>query len=245
MSVGTTNFDRELDPKCDYHSRGFTTFITDPALIHQGITVFNDLLLGIQPKIESYKISDVQHGETRLSWGPWHHHQHILNLIKNAMSNIDIYQQDLQDKNIVAALASKAAEGIKVRILMSGYPFSQEHGNKNLANLRQLQEVNAQVLLTSEKKLGKFFDKPLHIHAKVLMCDAGTPSEAMYLGSANFYPDVLDPSKKNLNLGIITKDSKFIQPVNEFFSADWTDHENFPQASLEYWVNKINVKKIS
>ena len=131
-----------------------------------------------------------------------------------------IYQQDLTDERIVGALCERAKQGVFVQILMSEYPFGKEHPNKNVSSLQKLVQNGAQVRLTSGKVTKK--GMPLHIHAKILLVDGSL----MYLGSANFYPSVLDPLGGDLNVGIVTRSQKYILPVIQTFKEDWFEHED-------------------
>ena len=59
-----------------------------------------------------------------------------------------------------------------------------------------------------------------------MMIDCDTDDQIMYLGSANFYPPVLDPKANNLNVGIITRAEKYIAVPHVTFGYDWDAHES-------------------
>jgi hypothetical protein len=235
LLLGTTNLD-DADLKHDYRSRDFLIFTNDPSLIQETRYFFNTLFSGEMPSLPLYSVNALKKGETRLSWGPLYHKQYLLDLIQGAKFSIDIYQQDLQDPSIREALISRA-KTIKIRILMSVYPFGEKNGNKNIPFLKELEKHGCQIYLVGA--IAPEGKAPLHIHAKVLIRDVGQPSQAMYLGSANFYPAILEEKEKNLNVGIITTDDIFITPVAHTFKEDWDAHAPYPEAQLKNWIEKL------
>lgn len=57
----------------------------------------------------------------------------FLKLINSSIRTIDFYQQSCQDDSIVRALAGAARDGVKVRCVMTPYPFSKKE-DKNISN---------------------------------------------------------------------------------------------------------------
>lgn len=219
--IGTTNYDGHYD---DFYPRDFTAIVTSPKLLEEITNVLSLVEKGESIKWPDYKSTDLQKDETRLSWGPIQHLDHFRQMIADAKKGIAIYQQDIQDLNIRKALAEALDRGVKVRILMGYYPFGKGNPNKSLEAQSELVSKGADVRLTG-KKIYKD-GLPLHVHGKALIVDGGTESQLMYLGSANFYPPILDPKQKNLNLGILTTSSKYIKPVLETFEEDWDFHKD-------------------
>lgn len=208
--ISTTNYADSV--RNNRIKRDFTLFIRDKKLIVELRDALNGLIKGkkINPNY-TYNVRDLQAEETKLSWGPFQHKNHIIELIETAKNEILIYQQDMQDIDVVNILLQRLKHNVKVKIIMSEYPFGKDKGNKNINNLELLIKHGAQVMLTGSE--GSILD----IHAKILISDG----ESMYLGSANFYPNVLNSSGNNLNLGVITKKKSFIKPVKYRFAADW------------------------
>ena len=226
--ISTTNYDGVYD---DSTARDFTAVIRDPSLLKELHIIWKQIQKNIPVNWSqyAYSVDDLKENETRLSWGPAHHKSHLLEIIQKAEHDISIYQQDLQDESITNALLDKLSKNVKVRILMSHYPFSSQHPNKSLPNLIKLAQAGAQIRLTGKKILND--GQPLHIHAKVLLIDKNKNS-ILYLGSANFFPPILDPNEKNLNLGIITRNLEDISFIKQYFQQDWENH-----ASEELRVN--------
>ena len=217
--VSTTNYTDALQEYKKKEHRDFAAIIKEPEIIQELKTTLEKVFRGEEIQCLAYHISDIQPDQTRLSW-TCQTLEHLLQMIQMATHEIIIYQQDLTDERIVGALCEKAKQGIIVQILMSEYPFGKEHPNKNTSSLQRLVQNGAQVRLTGGKMTKK--GMPLHIHAKILLVDGSL----MYLGSANFYPSVLDPLGGDLNVGIVTRSQKYILPVIQTFKEDWLEHED-------------------
>ncbi len=56
----------------------------------------------------------------------------------------------------------------------------------------------------------------------------------MYVGSANFYLDIMNPEKNNLNVGIITNQQHAISYVGSFFAKDWDLHQAYELHQVGY-----------
>lgn len=232
--IGTTNFDGE---KPGFITRDFCVFIRNPIILNELKTTLEKVEQGSPIEWPLYKVIDLRSEEIRLTWGPQQHREHLIQLIQVAKS-IDIYQQDLQDPFIFEALKKwlkdhKKDKGFKLRILMSEYPFEdatpiegKKRENKSLQHLKALVNEGSQVRLTGRKQV--INDLPLHIHAKTMLItlnEENSNNRILYLGSANFYGPVLDPEGKNLNVGIVTRISHFIDAVQKTFEVDWALHE--------------------
>lgn len=139
----------------------------------------------------------------------------------------------MQDEEITRLLQEAIKRGVNVTILMSEFPFNAKHGNKSWDS--QLKIVNTksenrqhigQVRLTGQViTAGELEGSRLHIHAKVMIIDGDDPKKViMYLGSANFYQPALD---KDRNVGVITRNMEYINPVRGQFLKDWHAHEQW------------------
>lgn len=227
--IGTTNFDKDFEED-SLITRDFSLIFTQPKIIKELKSVFENDIHHKQSTFKDFKVKDIKLGETRLTWGPNHHRQHLEQLINNASESIEIYQQALQDEALTDLLVDAIKRGVKVSILMSQFPFGEKHGNKSEQDQLKIIEASAnnpenksEVRLTGQQiEEGPLKGKKLHIHAKVMIIDGGNPQKAiMYLGSANFYTPALD---KDRNVGVITRDQDYIQPVRHQFLQDWAAH---------------------
>ena len=220
--IGTTNFDVPTDHEGKTIlnegevRRDFCLILDDEKLMKEFDIILHKV---IENETISWPTHSIQEDlkTTLLSWGPTQHKKDIIDLINGAQKSIKIYQQDLQDSDIKDALLKALDKNVQIQILMSKHPFGENKENKSLKNLNELKEKGANVILTGERfKDGHY----VHIHAKVLMID----DTRMYLGSANFYGPTLDPHANELNVGVITQEKKYINPVLKQFDQDWKDH---------------------
>lgn len=128
----------------------------------------------------------------------------ILALIRKARKTLDIYNEEMADEQIVTALAERAAEGLRVRVVMTeGNPHTywSESLQREVDGFDQLARASAQIRL--------FPNDPsaLYIHAKMVLADVRLRSDrpvpdhaAAYLGSENISTASLN---QNRELGVI------------------------------------------
>lgn len=130
---------------------------------------------------------------------------------------------------MASSLIKAAKRGVKVSILMSEFPFGPNKGSKNTQQLQRIKKKggeSVEIRLTVQEIMeGPLYGKKLHIHAKVMIIDGHDTNDFaqafMYLGSTNFYKRALDEHR---NLGVITRDVSYIQPVCNQFWQDWDVH---------------------
>jgi len=189
-NLDTESFDGEGDtPAC----RDFFVPVLHPVLVREALRVFN-------ADIQDHRI--VPHPR-KLIWGPDYQRSTFLKMINSAKKSIHIYQQDIQDKGILEALAGAARAGVDVKIIMMPFPFSKTVDN-NIPNQTLITQAGGKVALNTK----------YYIHAKVMIVD----ERDMYIGSCNFYPESLDRARE---LGIIIQSPKAIHKVLEIFNEDW------------------------
>jgi len=75
----------------------------------------------------------------------------ILVLIESAQKNIDLYQQDIQDKGILRSLKAAIARGVQIRLLMMPYPFDKDKKkDNNISHQNELIQAGGHVGLFTE-----------------------------------------------------------------------------------------------
>lgn len=154
------------------------------------------------------KLKAIESGKaaTMFAWGPNDHKGLLLDMIKNAKKSISILQQDMQDPEVQSALLEKAQKSeVGISICMSKYPFRKPNTNAAEPFLDKLSQTSSKVRVTYVDEDSKEIK---HIHSKVMVIDG----KYMYLGSANFYPDVLDARNNHLNVGVITSEIHYLIP---------------------------------
>jgi cardiolipin synthase len=138
-----------------------------------------------------------------LVWGPHQQSEKLQKFMSEAKESITIYQQSFNDPDMTNFLQSLAERGIKIRLLMTPYPFGG-HEDTNNRFQEQLLKAGGEVKLSVE----------MYIHAKIIIVD----NKKAYIGSCNFWPQSL---KANRELGYITDDVPVIQILRSYFENDW------------------------
>ncbi len=140
--------------------------------------------------------------------GPEGQREKIEKQLLSASRSIHIYAADLNDDSIVWILEKMLKKGVSLHILTTPYFFGFcEESLKTNFFLKKLQKLGAEVLISRNPK----------IHAKITIIDYGTKTQSMYFGSCNLFKSSLDYSRE---LGIITSDVKYIEPVMGTFRQD-------------------------
>ena len=106
-----------------------------------------------------------------------------LALISSARDSIRVYNEEMQDPQVVGALidASRRLGPGKVRLVMSYAPIGSPPQETYAASLAQLAAAGASIVLSQYAGPGLTNTKQLYMHAKVFIVD-GTDA---YLGSTN------------------------------------------------------------
>ena len=172
-------------------SRDFAMLDTEPADVAE---------------IESVFESDWDHSPAALSdpillWSPENSRTRLLSLLNSATSTLDIYAEELTDRDILTALTAATAAGVDVHLLMT------DTGTHDPARPGRaaLVAAGAQVRLQP---------KP-YVHAKVVIADGA----AAFVGSENFTASSLDVNRE---LGLITFDAASIGRLSGTFEQDWS-----------------------
>lgn len=161
--------------------------------------------------IESAFASDWKGSQTNTSpgtdlvWSPGSKAA-LLSLIQGATKTLDIYNEEMADKDIILALALAGSRGVTVRVTMT-YATSWK---------------DAFTSLSSSKVAVRTFaaNAPLYIHAKAVVAD----NAQVFIGSENFSANSMN---KNRELGLITSNPAVIQYVEQVFEHDWQDARSF------------------
>jgi len=200
--IGTGNMNKDaFDGNLVYKGvRDFWFTVTKekyPQELKELQTVFQDDFKGKKTNLK----------DALLVWSPDQGREPFLKLIQSAKKNIFVYQQSLEDKEIVEALVHAARKGIDVRIMMTPFPFTKAE-DENLPSQEKIRQAGGKIGLLTH----------LYVHAKVVVVDVGTPAARALVGSTNFYTPSLD---KNRELGIITSDPAVVNKLTSTFEEDW------------------------
>ncbi|ARU56634.1 phosphatidylserine/phosphatidylglycerophosphate/ cardiolipin synthase-like protein [Oleiphilus messinensis] len=137
-----------------------------------------------------------------------------LDLIAAAQHSLIVYNEEMNDDEIVAALVQAASRGVKIRVLLTGntkmsggqeyYQFSEHYDQLSAANV--------------EIRLFPANPDFMYIHAKVLLADANTDQAIAFMGSENISGNSLN---FNRELGIIVKGEAHTGLFIDTFEKDW------------------------
>lgn len=146
--------------------------------------------------IEKVFAADYQHQTItagdgdNLVWSPTDAQSHLVSLIGSATKTLDVENEEMGSSVIVDALVAAAKRGVVVHVTINvNSAYNDEFDTLTAAGVQVHQYVP---------------DKPLYIHAKVIVADAAATNHRAYVGSINFSTYSLT---KNRELGIITTDS--------------------------------------
>jgi phosphatidylserine/phosphatidylglycerophosphate/cardiolipin synthase-like enzyme len=157
--------------------------LNDPKVVSQVQTIFDaDWDRTPLPEME----------DRGLVVSPENAREQILELFNRAGSSIHILQQGFTDRDILTALKDKAAEGVKVDLLLTDPGVAQS--NMQAAAYMAMNGVHV-----------RYLEKP-YIHAKAVTIDSepdAGKNTTSYVGSQNFSMSALD---RNRELGYIFKD---------------------------------------
>lgn len=139
-----------------------------------------------------------------LTWSPTQSESTIVKIIDGAKYSLAIENEELSDVTIMGALANAASRGVKLSIVMTL--------SKNwVDNFNKLAAAGTRLSIYEP-------DAPLYIHAKVILADAGTANQVLFLGSQNFSFDSLN---KNRELGVTLTAPPILSLVAETLAKDF------------------------
>lgn len=210
--ISTMNFIIKTD-----QMRDMGVFLTNPRMIQEIISVFK---------------SDVENAKNQtaitpplsnpnLVWSPNNSEEKLVQLIRSARKTVDIWIENMGNKNIHSALQDVVERGVKVRVLSSecGMGTPPPNSFKNLKDL-VAKGVTVQVMPFPATR-----DVP-YIHAKTINVDHGV----VFLGSENYSNNSLLKARE---LGLIFRDQAIEQRMSILFEKDWAGSIVLPENAPE------------
>lgn len=172
-------------------TRDFAMLDSDPADVAEIESVFES----------DWDRSPASVTDLALVWSPENSRTRLLTLLNSATSTLDVYAEELTDRDVLSALTLATAAGVNVRLLMTdtGTHDPARAGRATLAG------AGAQVRLQP---------KPF-VHAKVVIADGAVA----FVGSENFTASSLDVNRE---LGLVTFDAVAIGRLSGTFEQDWS-----------------------
>ena len=127
-----------------------------------------------------------------------------LYVIGQANHSLIIYNEEMNDKELVDAITDAAERGVDVKVLMSSTKYRD--------NFNQLTEAGAEIRIFPDN------NKWMYIHAKVLLADYGYDSAISFMGSQNISGNSLN---FNRELGVILSGNTDNKLFHDTFFHDW------------------------
>jgi phosphatidylserine/phosphatidylglycerophosphate/cardiolipin synthase-like enzyme len=186
-----------LEPGYFNTTRDFAIVTTDPAEVREIAAVFD----------ADWDYRPITPKEPSLVWSPVNSREKILCIINNATTTLDVYNEDINDPGCIGALVAAAKRGVAVRVIAADLGGSRST-NENEPALEKLNTGGVKTKVITS----------LYIHAKMVLADYGTLSQAAYVGSENLGTVSLD---QNRELGIIVMDVPILDRLHAVFSEDW------------------------
>jgi phosphatidylserine/phosphatidylglycerophosphate/cardiolipin synthase-like enzyme len=140
-----------------------------------------------------------------LVWSPGSK-ETLLAMIAASKTSLQVYNEEIQDQDIVDALAAACGRGVSVQLIMTD--STQWHNA-----FSEIKNAGGTVRIFSPTA-------PLYIHAKMIIAD-GTQA---FIGSENFSTNSLE---HNRELGLFVSTPNIITQLSSTFSSDWQEATPF------------------
>lgn len=171
-------------------SRDVAVFDTDPADVAEVESVFE----------ADWNRQPVAPSRPSLVWSPDNARGRIEATLNSAREEIDLYAEELLDREVVGILAAQAGAGLRVRLIMS------DTGNRDSSRPNR-------ALLASAGGDVRLLERP-YIHAKLILVDGSLA----FVGSENLSEESLD---RNRELGLLSSDPSIVGRLSDIFEQDW------------------------
>jgi len=189
-----------LDSNYFEQVRDFAIVTNNPSEVAEITQVFN----------ADWNRSPVKPTVESLVWSNVNSRTKILDLIQGATKTLEIYNEELEDRECLDALIAEAGSGVNVKVISAQLGDTPEKdGNRVHREYLNKHGVSAKYMPTLDY---------LYCHAKMILVDYGTSNAKVFIGSENFSSTSLD---ENRELGIILKDNKIIKQLHDVFETDW------------------------
>ncbi len=186
--------------------RDMGVYVTNPSIVAEILAVFNQ---DIENSKNQTAITPVL-AQSNLVWSPVNSESKIISLINSAKTSIDIWIENMGDKNVHQALKNAVVRKVSVRLLTSlcglGMPASVQYP--------LLKELITSGIEVKGEPFPANSDIP-YIHAKSITVDVKT----IFLGSENFSFNSLLKARE---LGLIFEEPVIAARMHELYEKDWS-----------------------
>ncbi len=153
------------------------------------------------PKDGNYYVSNPENLKNAIDQG--NARDAHLYVINGAKKSLIIYNEEMNDTELVGAIANAASKGVDVKVLMTSK-------NTNEKSFNEITAAGGQIRL--------FPNNGMYIHAKVLLADFDTDNALSFVGSQNISKNSLN---YNRELGVLISGIKDNKLFGDTFFYDW------------------------
>jgi cardiolipin synthase A/B len=146
-----------------------------------------------------------------LVWSPKQSAPALLSLITTARSQLLVENEEMADKQVIAALTNSAHRGVHVVVVMTEQP-QWDAAFKTLVAAHVVVRIYAP-------------NARLYIHAKAIVADARTPRQRAFVGSENFSVTSLNGNRE---LGLLTTDTGVVNGLATAIESDAAGAQSWP-----------------
>lgn len=193
--------------------RDLGIFTRDTALVAQWLAIFQTDLQN--SKAQTMNTPNITHANFVVS--PVNSEVKILDLISMAQTNILLTVENLGSREVIAALQTALARGVKVYTITPecDFGFDPLYNYPALYTLQKSGAENRVMPAPSSPRTP-------YIHAKYIVVDG----RLSFLGSENFSYNSL---RKAREMGLVMADSKIATQLSSIFNADWQNSKPLPR----------------
>ncbi len=194
-------------------TRGMAVLVTDPADVDEIGAYFD----ADWPPYAQWPAST----QADLIWSPGadtftnpgNSEQAMLSLINGAEDSLDIYEQQIPaDSVLVQPILDRAKAGVKVRMI-----GNQQGFDPKVAQL--LEPAGVQIVFAPKDPFPD--GKPMYIHTKTIVADAGKDDQVAYVGSIN--PFLAESLNTERELGAFVTDPDSVTRIRAIFDRDFAE----------------------
>ena len=140
-----------------------------------------------------------------LVWSPTTARGGLVSVINDAVSTLNVENEEMSDPTVVAALKAACTRGVTTHITMT-------YNSSYATNLTALKTAGCSVSTYANST------RYIYIHAKVIVADIGTAAQYAYMGSINFSTA---SEVENRELGTFVSDAAMLSTLNTTLNTDF------------------------
>ncbi len=199
-------------------TRGMSALVTDRADVDEIVAYFNADWPPFAQWPPTARPNLVWSPSATSFTNPGNSQADMLSIINGATSTLDIYAQQFPaDSILLQPILDRAKAGVKVRIIANKVGFDSKVA-------QTLEPAGVQIVFGPKDPYSD--GKPLYIHTKTMIVDAGKDRAVAYLGSIN--PFLAQSLQTERELGALLTDKPSVAKIMTVFNQDFSDPTDKP-----------------